>query len=385
MNPEIKQETLHELVGNREIERKFIIERHTVEAILGVFAHRAAEIEQHYLDEFESEYELRVRSTDNESFTTCLKSKDEIERLELEVPISQEAFKAHVERSNASISKRRIDLGDGACLDIFEGAYKGQSVLEVEYPDRQTAENISFDKKQYGEFRIGESLQIKSNREIAEKARKFDMPEMLPIKNMSEFILGKIALERPSERKPYVIGLAGPSASGKTSLIERIKEIFGNGQVSSLCLDNYILGKHHLEKDYRQHWVNWDLPEVYDTQKAGEDLKLLLGGKAIKVPVFDFTRGEPKDEYYSETIKPAPVVVVEGLYALTDEIKPMLDRTIYLDGPIEKRIARRIERDVQRCRWTPEEIFKYMMEYAEPTHYAHVEQQKKDAEFVISS
>ena len=141
-----------------------------------------------------------------------------------------------------------------------------------------------------------------------------------------------------------VIGIAGGTGSGKTSLTVRLKEKFGE-DVSVLYHDNYY--KSHSDMPFEERKkLNYDHPDAFDTQRMVEDLKALCRGETIQSPTYDYTIHDRSD--VTVEVRPTKVVIVEGILIFENQaLRDLMDIKIFVDTDADVRILRRIMRDVK--------------------------------------
>jgi len=180
-----------------------------------------------------------------------------------------------------------------------------------------------------------------------------------------EFVNNKIE----EAEKPFIIGVAGGSCSGKTSFAKRLEG-------KKLSMDDYYIGISKMVNE------NYDNPESQDLQFLAENLKDLKKGKAIKKPVYDFVTHDRKGY---EKFGPADVVIVEGLWALNKVIKDELDFKIFIEVDSQTRLNRRIKRDVAKRGRKKEEIVKKFNELVEPMYKIHVLPTQEDADLIVGN
>jgi uridine kinase len=163
-------------------------------------------------------------------------------------------------------------------------------------------------------------------------------------------------LIRLKNSKPYIIGVAGGSASGKTYLLRSLREIFPQEEVCIISQDNYYHTAEKQQLDERG-FINFDLPEAIDAAEFLEDLKKLRKGIAIQRQEYMFNQPGLVGELL--TLKPAPVIVAEGIFTFHfREVFDVLDLKVFLDCREDIKLRRRLERDT-RERGVPEETTLY--------------------------
>ena len=176
------------------------------------------------------------------------------------------------------------------------------------------------------------------------------------------------------------IGIAGGTGSGKTTITKRIMERFG-GIVSVVNHDNYY--KAHDEMTYEERCkLNYDHPDAFENDLMIEHLKQLKAGKTVRCPVYDYTvHNRSKDTIL---IKPAKVIIVEGILILADkQLCDQMDIRVVVDPDADVRILRRILRDVSERERTLESVIDQYLTTVKPRHEAFVEPSKKNAHVII--
>ena len=177
-----------------------------------------------------------------------------------------------------------------------------------------------------------------------------------------------------------LIGIAGGTGSGKTTITNRLVECFG-GDVSIVHHDNYYKAHHDLSYEERT-LLNYDHPDAFDSDRMIADLRALRQGKTIQCPVYDYTIHDRAKETIS--IHPTPVIIVEGIliYAIP-ELCDQLDIKIFVDTDADVRILRRILRDVQERGRSLESVISQYLTTVKPMHEQFVEPSKRRADVII--
>lgn len=180
--------------------------------------------------------------------------------------------------------------------------------------------------------------------------------------------------------RTMVIGIAGGTGSGKTTVTERIKEYFGQ-DVSVLHHDSYY--KRHDELPFEQRkLLNYDHPDSFDTSLMVEDLRSLKAGRTIHCPVYDYTIHNRTDR--TEEVAPTRVIIVEGILIFADEeLCNEMDVKIFVDTDADVRILRRIMRDVQERGRTLESVVEQYLTTVKPMHEQYVEPSKRKADIIM--
>jgi uridine kinase len=185
--------------------------------------------------------------------------------------------------------------------------------------------------------------------------------------------------ERP--RRPYLIGVAGGSNSGKTTISERLAELMGGEQLSLIRLDSYYIARTEEPIEVRAQ-ANYDHPDAFDWELLNDHLAALTAGASVEVPVYDFTIHDRSDQ--SDLVPPAKVVVVEGILVLWEpRLRERFDLKIFVDTPADLRIIRRLRRDVAERGRTPESILDQYLTTVRPAHELFIEPSKRYADVIV--
>lgn len=177
-----------------------------------------------------------------------------------------------------------------------------------------------------------------------------------------------------------VIGIAGGTGSGKTTITRKIVQHFG-GEVSVIYHDNYYKAHHNMSYTERTK-LNYDHPDAFDTELLIEDLKKLRRGEAVQCPTYDYTVHDRSDR--TVTVKPSKVIVVEGILIFQSiELCKLMDIKIYVDTDADVRILRRIVRDVRDRGRSLESVVNQYLTTVKPMHEQFVEPSKRKADIII--
>ncbi len=177
-----------------------------------------------------------------------------------------------------------------------------------------------------------------------------------------------------------IIGIAGGTGSGKTTLTLRLKERFGD-DVSILYHDNYY--KSHSDMPYEARTkLNYDHPDAFDTPRMIADLEALRRGEAIQSPTYDYTIHDRARE--TVEVRPTKVVVVEGILIFENRtLRDLMDIKIFVDTDADVRILRRVLRDVKERERTLDSVVSQYLTTVKPMHEAFVEPSKKYADVIV--
>ncbi|NLO88597.1 MAG: uridine kinase [Firmicutes bacterium] len=181
--------------------------------------------------------------------------------------------------------------------------------------------------------------------------------------------------------KPLLIGIAGGTGSGKTSVTRAIVEALPPDTVAVLEHDSYYKDQSHLSFAQRLQ-TNYDHPLAFDTPLLIEHLQQLLQGKPIAKPVYSFVEHTRLPE--TVLVPSRPVIILEGILILEDErIRNLLDIKVYVDTDADVRIIRRIIRDIRERGRTLESVVNQYLEVVRPMHLQFVEPTKRYADIII--
>ena len=182
------------------------------------------------------------------------------------------------------------------------------------------------------------------------------------------------------EQKILVIGIAGGTGSGKTTLMKNIIDSYAD-QVTVLSHDNYY--KRRDELTYEQRClINYDEPDALETDLMAAHLDELRHGRAIDCPVYDFTQ----HNRYNDTVRivPKSVIIVEGILIFENQpLRDLMDIKIFVDTDADVRLCRRIKRDVNKRGRTLESVLTQYQTTVKPMHEKYVEPSKKFADIVV--
>ena len=181
--------------------------------------------------------------------------------------------------------------------------------------------------------------------------------------------------------KPLVIGIAGGSGSGKSTVARRVAESLGGASVAFIDMDAYYCNFARLPMAERRR-VNWDHPDAFDYALLVEHLTRLAAGEAIDKPVYDFV--EHVRSARTERVSPADVVVVDGILLFADErVRALCDVKVFVDAEPDVRLIRRIRRDMAVRGRPLDEILEQYASTVQPMHLQFVEPSKRYADVIV--
>ncbi|CAH1219943.1 MULTISPECIES: uridine kinase [Paenibacillus] len=179
-----------------------------------------------------------------------------------------------------------------------------------------------------------------------------------------------------------IIGIAGGTGSGKTTVARSVIQRLGSGKVTFISQDNYYKDQSHLTPEQRR-LTNYDHPFAFDNDLLIEHLTLLKNGQTAYAPVYDFTLDNRSADETVE-LEPNHIVIVEGLHVLIDEqLRSLMDIKVFVDTDSDVRILRRVLRDIEERGRTIQSVYKQYLETVKPMHDAFIEPSKKYADIII--
>ena len=179
----------------------------------------------------------------------------------------------------------------------------------------------------------------------------------------------------------FVIGVAGGSGSGKSTVTEHILDSVGANNVAVLIQDNYYKDLAALTPEQRRK-VNFDHPDAFDWELLLRHLDDLVHGLPINMPIYDFTRDTRSEN--TTLVLPSPVIVIEGLFSLLDpNLLKYMSLRIFVDTADDIRFIRRLQRDITERGRSTESVIKQYLESVRPMHRQFIEPTKRNAHIII--
>ena len=181
--------------------------------------------------------------------------------------------------------------------------------------------------------------------------------------------------------RPVVLGVAGGSGSGKSTVVREVCRILGEKLTSVLHHDSYYRDLSHRPFEARVQ-VNFDHPDALETELMVDHLHTLLQGTPVEVPTYDFaTHTRARD---TQLLRPTPVVVVDGILVLADaRLRDVMDLRVFVDTDPDIRLLRRIRRDVVKRGRTADSVIAQYEATVRPMHLEFVEPSKRFADLVV--
>lgn len=182
--------------------------------------------------------------------------------------------------------------------------------------------------------------------------------------------------------RPYLVGVAGGTASGKTTLVRRLLEYAGESRAALVELDGYYRAQDHL--DFSQRVVaNYDHPDTFEFNLLVQHIQALRRDEAIECPVYDFA-AHTRLKGVSRQVLPRPVVLIEGMLVLAiPEVSSLLDLGIFVDAADDLRLSRRLERDILERGRTREGVLAQWAATVHPMHIQFCEPSRSRAQIIV--
>jgi uridine kinase len=181
--------------------------------------------------------------------------------------------------------------------------------------------------------------------------------------------------------KPLIIGIAGGSGSGKTTVARCVADALESASIAFIDMDAYYRNFTSLSAEERKH-VNWDHPDAFDVDLFVSQLSALAEGRTIEKPIYDFATHARRPE--TERVEPADVIVIDGILLFADRrLRELCDVKVYVDADADIRLIRRIERDLVARGRPLEEILTQYLTTVRPMHLEFVEPSKRWADVIV--
>lgn len=184
-----------------------------------------------------------------------------------------------------------------------------------------------------------------------------------------------------SNSQPFVIGVAGGSGSGKSTVTREVLASIGPQMAAVVMQDDYYLDQTHLSPEDRRK-TNYDHPDAFDWPLMMQHVDALRRGEAIEMPEYDFANHNRSSK--TITVRPAPVIVIEGLFALYDApLRKMMSLKIFVDTAPDVRFIRRLQRDIAERGRSTENVVSQYLETVRPMHKQFIEPTKRHAHVIL--
>ena len=184
-----------------------------------------------------------------------------------------------------------------------------------------------------------------------------------------------------TNNKPFVIGVAGGSGSGKSTVTREVLASIGTEKVTVVIQDDYYCDQSHMSPAERRK-TNYDHPEAFDWPLMVQHVQALRRGESIEMPTYDFAADNRSSK--TITVQPAPVIVIEGLFALFDaDLRKMMSLKIFVDTAADVRFIRRLQRDMAERGRSAESVINQYLETVRPMHKQFIEPTKRHADVIL--
>lgn len=184
-----------------------------------------------------------------------------------------------------------------------------------------------------------------------------------------------------AQHSPVIIGIAGGTGSGKTTVALRVQEAAPGKTVQIIHHDSYYHDNSHLSLKDRAK-INYDHPNAFDTDLLVEHLKMLKRGETVDVPVYDYSIHSRLPE--TRRVEPADIIFVEGILVLeSSALRELMDIRLYVGVDADERFIRRLQRDIHERGRTVESVIEQYMTVVRPMHNQFVNPTKKYAHLII--
>ena len=184
-----------------------------------------------------------------------------------------------------------------------------------------------------------------------------------------------------TNNKPFVIGVAGGSGSGKSTVTRQVLASIGPDMAAVVFQDDYYLDQTHMSPEERRK-TNYDHPQAFDWPLMMQQVQALRRGESIEMPEYDFANHNRSSK--TITVKPAPVIVIEGLFALFDaDLRKMMSLKVFVDTAADVRFIRRLQRDMAERGRSAESVINQYMETVRPMHKQFIEPTKRYADVIL--
>ena len=179
----------------------------------------------------------------------------------------------------------------------------------------------------------------------------------------------------------FVIGVSGGSGSGKSTVTREVLASVGSSNAAVLMQDDYYLDQSELSFEARCT-TNYDHPDAFDWPLMMQHVQTLREGRAIEMPVYDFTVHNRSSQ--TITVQPAPIIVIEGLFALFDPaLRKMMSLKVFVDTAADVRFIRRLQRDISERGRSAESVIEQYLQTVRPMHKQFIEPTKRNAHVIL--
>ncbi len=181
--------------------------------------------------------------------------------------------------------------------------------------------------------------------------------------------------------RPFLIGVAGGSSSGKTTVAERLAQLAGEEHLALLKLDSYYVPLDDLPRDAREAF-DYDHPDAFDWSLLNDHIAALVAGAPVPVPVYDYVEYTRSGDV--RIVRPAQIVVIEGILVLWEPtLRDRFDLKVFVDTDADVRLIRRLRRDVAERGRTAESVIEQYLATVRPAHEQFIEPSKRFADVIV--
>lgn len=184
-----------------------------------------------------------------------------------------------------------------------------------------------------------------------------------------------------TKSKPYIVGIAGGSASGKTTFINRLKQFYKPEQICIISQDHYYKALSEQTVDQNGN-VNFDLPEGIDFKRLTKDIRKLKSGKVAEI--VEYTFNNPNKFPQTIRFNPAPIIIIEGLFIYTDvQLSKIFDLRLFIDADMDIMLDRRLKRDTEERAYSREQILYQWDFHVKPSYEKYLLPYKDEVDLVV--
>jgi uridine kinase len=182
--------------------------------------------------------------------------------------------------------------------------------------------------------------------------------------------------------KPLIIGIAGGTGSGKSTVARKVADALGEASVAFIEMDSYYRDFSHLSRHELHHHVNWDHPDAFDVALLASHLEALARGESIEAPVYEFATHSRSVQV--RPVNPTDVIVIDGILLLADErLRTICDVKVFVDADPDIRLIRRIRRDMATRARSLDSVLDQYLSTVQPMHLQFVEPSKRYADIIV--
>ena len=181
--------------------------------------------------------------------------------------------------------------------------------------------------------------------------------------------------------KPYIVGIAGGSASGKTYLLNQLQKELRNVPLTLISLDNYYHDLEYQQTDENGE-VNFDHPNALDLKRFREDIQKLIDGESVRIREYHFNN--PDHVPNMITYEPQPLIIIEGIFAFYETaVERLMDLRVFVEAEEHRKLTRRIKRDYEERGYTMDNVLDQYDRFVVPMYRRFVEPMKHEADLIL--